>query len=333
MTQMVKYEDKVKSVRSLLERSKSQMQMALPRHMNADRLARIAMTTVQRVPKLLECTPQSFIGAVIQCAQLGLEPDDIRGSAYLVPFRNNKKGTMEVQLIAGYKGLLELARRSAQVSTIEARSVYEKDHFDFEYGLDAKLHHIPHSGPQPGEITHFYAIGRLRDGGKQFEVMTRQEVEEIRDRYSKAKNEGPWVTNFREMGLKTVLRRLAKLLPTSPELATAVALDEMHESGIPQDLTFSLEESPETPEKPDTKLDQLAKTIQPSGHDGNGVTHYEADLLAVLQEIETPEGVDRLWKQHEKKVLTEMGATEQHRIKQAFDGRKLDLTQKQGKLV
>jgi hypothetical protein len=129
----------INSVRALLERSKAQIAMALPKHLNADRIIRVAMTSIQRNPQLLECDPISLVAAVIQSSQLGLEPDGILGHAYLIPFNNAKKNRMEVQFIPGYKGLIDLARRSGQVVAIGAHVVYENEPFKLVYGYEETL--------------------------------------------------------------------------------------------------------------------------------------------------------------------------------------------------
>src|SRR5262245_29341353 len=114
---MIPAKQKIATVRDLLEKSRAQIALALPRHMSADRMLRVAMTSVQRNPLLLDCTPVSLVGAIIQSSQLGLEPDGELGEAYLIPYRNNKKGGQrEVQFQTGYKGLLKLARNSGAIS-------------------------------------------------------------------------------------------------------------------------------------------------------------------------------------------------------------------------
>lgn len=228
-TAMTVTQQKVANIRGLLEKSRKQMEMALPRHMNADRLMRVAMTSIQKTPRLLECTPQSLLGAIMQAAQLGLEPDGLLGQAYLVPYKTT------VTLIPGYKGLVQLARRSGELSTIMAHVVHARDRFDFQYGLEPNLVHVPSQEEDPGPVVAVYAVAKLKDGGTQFEVMWRRQVEEIRKR-SKASSDGPWVTDWDEMAKKTVLRRLCKLLPASIELQTAVSLDERAEAGISQEL-------------------------------------------------------------------------------------------------
>lgn len=224
----------------LLQKQRPAIEAALPRHMSADRLLRIALTEVRKNPDLVRCEPMSFLGAVVQSAQLGLEPG-VLGHAYLVPFNNRQTGRREVQLIVGYKGLIDLARRSGQISSITAHAVYEGDDFEYVLGLQEKLNHVPKPGrvAQARHLVAVYAIAKLRDGGHQLEVMSREEVEAIRKR-SKASDSGPWKTDYEEMAKKTVLRRLCKMLPASIELHKAVALDETAASGETQrnELTF-----------------------------------------------------------------------------------------------
>lgn len=232
--QLVTVSQKAANLREMLTARKSELQAALPRHLTADKMLRLTFTACTKNPKLLECSPASVYGAVLQCAQLGLEPD-LLGQAYLVPFYNSKKKQFEVQLIPGYLGLLTLARRSGQIASIEARVVREGDLFEYEFGLTPKLKHKPEPKAE-GDITHVYAIARFMHGGEpSWEVMTGAEVELHRGR-SRAAESGPWVTDWPAMALKTVLRKLAKLLPASVELQTAVQLDEAADAGLPQDL-------------------------------------------------------------------------------------------------
>lgn len=219
---------------------KEQMALALPKHMDADRLMRIALTELRRVPKLQTCQVESFMGAIMQCAQLGLEPGGALGHAYILPYEKRaKRGgqwvteRVEAQLIVGYRGMIDLARRSGQIVSIGARSVHQNDSFRFSYGIEETIEHTPADGDR-GELTHVYAVARLKGGGYQLEVMSRADVDKIRAR-SKSKDSGPWVTDYEEMAKKTVVRRLFKYLPVSIELQRAVALDERADAGISQD--------------------------------------------------------------------------------------------------
>lgn len=221
---------------------KAQMALALPRHVTADRLARVALTEVRRNPVLARCDQHSFLGAIMLCAQLGLEPGGPLGHAYLVPFENKKAGRLEVQFVIGYRGMIELARRSGQIASIEARAVYEGDRFECRFGLDSDLVHIPdwdspHRG-SPEKLRFAYAVAKLKDGGVQFIVLSRRDIEAARAA-SKAAS-GPWQTNYEEMALKSAVRRLFKWLPISVELAQAIEQDERAELGMPQDSPLAI---------------------------------------------------------------------------------------------
>lgn len=213
---------------------KKQFQAALPKHMTADRLARIVTTEIRKTPALVKCDQSSFLGAVIQCAQLGLEPGNSLGHAYLLPYGS------QVQLIIGYRGMIDLARRSGQIISLSARAVHEHDEFSYQLGLHEDLIHKPFEGEHPGEITHVYAVAKLRDGGVQFEVMSKAQVLAVQAQ-SKAGKSGPWVSHWEEMAKKTVIRRLFKYLPVSVEIQRAVKLDEAAEAGVSQEHEFAFD--------------------------------------------------------------------------------------------
>lgn len=211
--------DQPMSVYQLIESQKAEIARALPKHMDADRLARIAITVIKQTPALGNCEPLSLIGALMTASQLGLEPGPL-GESYLVPFGR------QVTFIPGYRGLIKLAWQSGQLETINAHVVYENDEFDYQFGLDATLTHKPARGER-GTPTEVYAVVKFKDGGHAFEVMSVNDVEKIRSRSRAAKN-GPWVSDWDAMAKKTVIKQLMKFVPLSPELrdvATAAALD------------------------------------------------------------------------------------------------------------
>lgn len=219
----------VGNVKAFFESQKGTLLAVLPKHVSADRMLKIALGALRTTPKLMNCSIESLFGAVVQCSQLGLEPNTPLGHAYLIPFENRQKGVTEVQIVFGYKGLIDLARRSGQIVSISAQAVHTKDHFEYEYGLDEKLVHRPAFGER-GDVIAFYSVAKLVGGGYAFEVMSCQQVEEIRDasqnyKFARDKGKTVWGQHFVEMGRKTVLRRLFKYLPVSIELATAAALD------------------------------------------------------------------------------------------------------------
>lgn len=211
------------SLKALLESAKPSIQSLLPSHMKADHVIRTALLCVSKTPKLLECTPMSVLQAVASSAELGLEAGSPLGHAYLVPFKN-KRGAMECQLIVGYKGYIDLARRSGHVLSIEARVVHDKDEFTVAYGTDTPITHHPFLKGDPGPVYCAYAIAQLKDSWPVVEVMTMAQLDGIRKR-SKAKDDGPWVTDPEEMYRKTVVRRIQKYLPLSSEMAKALDAD------------------------------------------------------------------------------------------------------------
>ncbi|MGC8174573.1 recombination protein RecT [Escherichia coli] len=216
---------------------------ALPRHMTPERMIRIATTEIRKVPELGECDSMSFVSAIVQCSQLGLEPGSALGHAYLLPFGNGEaeSGKKNVQLIIGYRGMIDLARRSGQITSLSARVVREGDEFSFEFGLDEKLIHRPGEN-EDAPITHAYAVAKLKDGGVQFEVMTRKQIDRIRDTHSKAaisaakkRRSSIWTDHFEDMAKKTVIRKLFKYLPVSIEIQRAVSMDEKEVKAINPD--------------------------------------------------------------------------------------------------
>jgi len=234
----------VDTLRALLDRSKAQLALALPKHLTVERLIRVAITAVQKTPALLECDPLSIVGSLMTAAQLGLEPDGILGLAYMVPFYNNKTRQKEAQLQIGYKGFLALARRSGVVSSIYSEIVYTKDVFKVTLGTDHKLIHEPMLDMDDrGPIRGAYAVIFFKDGTHDFEYMSAREIEKIRDNSPgviaarKFNRDTPWDSHPEEMFRKTPIRRLAKRMPLSVEdnsLAKAAMLDEYADTGISQ---------------------------------------------------------------------------------------------------
>lgn len=242
-TAVTTYQQKVNTVRALLEKSRNQIAMALPRHLTPERMIRVALTAYQRVPELLECDPTSIVGCVIQASQLGLELDGILGHAYMIPFWNGRRSLMEAQFVVGYRGYLALARRSGEVSVFTAKIAHANEHFDWIEGSEGRIIHKPLLKDR-GEPVAAYAVLRLKDGGGDSFVMPWDEVLACQQEYGHYKSgkkkgqrkEGPWWNNLPEMARKTCVRRLAKYCPVSVEIQRAAALDERADAELPQDL-------------------------------------------------------------------------------------------------
>lgn len=219
-------------VKALLMQNSAALKNVLPKHVTPDRMMQVALTAFTTTPALQECYVPSLISSVVQASAMGLEPNTVLGHAYLVPFNNKKKRRTDCQLIIGYRGLIDLARRSGEIISLNAHAVYQQDEFSYEYGLEEHLRHIPSEDDDPGELTHVYAIAHLKGGGHVFEVMTKKQVDKIRaGSQSGGSQYSPWSTHYEAMARKTVIRRLAKYLPMSVQLATAVDADEKAERG------------------------------------------------------------------------------------------------------
>ncbi|MEC1863170.1 recombination protein RecT [Bacillus licheniformis] len=251
----VAQDGKPRTILDVMMERKAAFEMALPKHLDADRLIRLAVTEFRKNPMLKECTPESLLGAVMQAAQVGLEPDAL-GSAYLVPFYNKSKKVKEVQLQIGYKGLIELVRRSGQVTSIVANEVYENDEFDFEYGINEKLYHKPTMDADRGKLKCFYAYARFKDGGHAFTVMSVDQIDQIRDKFSKSQKDGkhfgPWVDHYESMAKKTVIKQLVKYMPISVEIQNQITRDETVHSSFKEEPKpiYAFEESPDIIDAP-----------------------------------------------------------------------------------
>lgn len=218
-------EKKAKTIFDIIQAGAKQFATALPKHINTDRFVRIAITTIRQNPKLAKCSQESLLGALMVSAQLGLEPGTL-GQCYLIPFENKKLGKVECQFQIGYKGLIELLRRSGQLSDIYSYVVYENDDFEITYGLSRDLKHKPNFSDR-GEIIGFYAVAILKDGAKAFEYMTKEEIIKHEEKYRKGSYKNDvWNKNFEEMAQKTVVKKLLKWLPVSVEFLENIEKDD-----------------------------------------------------------------------------------------------------------
>lgn len=218
----------------MIEGQKSALARALPSHLDADRLARIAVTVVKTTKGLEHCSVVSVLGGLMTCAQLGLEPGPL-GEAYLIPFKG------KAQLIIGYKGMIKLAWQSGQMHSIQAYVVHKADKFSYAYGLEPKIVHEPSDADDVGDVTHAYAVAKFKDGGVASVVLNRRDIDALKRRSQTWQN-GPWQTDYEAMARKTAVRQLARWLPQSPQLQQfhqAAARDE----SLRTDWTVSLEES------------------------------------------------------------------------------------------
>lgn len=259
MNQLVKKE----SIFSIIEKAKPQFELSAPKGANVERNVRALVTLIKATPALQNCDPASLMSCALRVMDLGLELNAALGQAYIIPYGQ------QAQLQIGYKGMIALAKRSGEVSSVTAREVYSNDKFSFSYGIDDHLHHEP-ALKDRGELIAVYALAKMKDGGTQFEVLSKDEVDKIRNT-SKMKNSMPWTQFYGEMARKTAIRRLFKHLSISVEINEAIAIDELAdvakqpqrnfveaESKTIDDIVFSNEDEEKEAEK--KALDEVLKT-------------------------------------------------------------------------
>lgn len=214
---------RINSVGDVMRAAAPQMMAALPKHVTADRMIRVAMNCIRKTPKLLDCNPVSLFSAITEAATYGWELGGVLGHAYLVPFKE------DCTLIPGYKGLIDLCRRSGQVSTISMEVVHQGDTLSYSLGDDPHIKHVPNDRDVARDakpITHVYAVVKLRDGGIQRSVWSTEKIDAHKKRYSKSwqKSDSPWQTAWPTMAKKTVIRDMIQrgLVPLSAEYSQLV---------------------------------------------------------------------------------------------------------------
>lgn len=227
---IIKQSEKSQTLKAYVNAMQGEIAKALPSVITPERFTRMALSAISNNSKLQECSPQSFLGAMMNAAQLGLEPNTPTGQAYLIPYGN------QVQFQIGYAGLITLAYRNPEMQNVNAQVVYENDKFEYELGLEPKLVHKPAKSNR-GEIAYFYATYKLKNGGYGFEVMSKEDVDAHAKQFSKTFDNGPWQTNYIEMAKKTVLKKVLKYAPLQSDFIKNVAEDESIKSSISDDMS------------------------------------------------------------------------------------------------
>jgi recombination protein RecT len=250
--------EKFESVKSMLMKPevKAELMRGLPKMLSIEHFIRTTLSVLRMNPGLLDCTKASLLGAILGAAQIGLELEPTLGQAYIVPFKDKSRGTVEAVLIPGYRGYLTLARRSGEVSSVTCEPVYDKDLFEIEFGTNGHIKHIPLLEEDRGKFRGCYIVYKFKDGGEYFTYMSLAEIEAIKKR-SKAGSSGPWETDFIEMAKKTTVRRSIKYVPVSIEMQKAAGLEDRFYGGesqglenlLPFDQTKELEAPTETFER------------------------------------------------------------------------------------
>lgn len=274
-------------IRALFQQMRGEIEAALPRHMDPDRMARVALTVIQQNPQLARCDARTLLGALMTCAQVGLEPGP-QGHVYFVPYENRREGRVDLTFILGYQGMIELARRSGLLLSIAAHTIYENElaginggRFSVEYGSANRLEHKPIIFGDRGNPVGYYATARLKSPASDatedvFVVLTREEVDGYRSRSATQRSDkptGPWNTDYEAMAWKTCIRRLSRWLPQSPELAAAM----QHEETVRDDVRGNV-------------VDQAEQVPAETFGDGAGgvLGHAQPDALPVSEPSAAP---------------------------------------------
>ena len=256
------------TIEELIEKSAKALGRALPAHMRPDRMVRIALTTLRLNPQLYKCDTQSFLAALFQCAQLGLEPN-IEGQAYIIPYNTSIKTAQgwEKKLVAqfqiGYKGFVELFWRHQSSVSLTMETIHKGDQFSCDLGANELSHKLPPFGEERGDVVGYYALAKLKGGGVSFKVMSKEEAVKFAKRFTKCwdaqanafmKNT-PWAEHFDAMAMKTVLKQLMKVLPKSIEIQRALAMDETVKFEVKGDMF----------EAPPAEIDHSEQAALPEG--------------------------------------------------------------------
>lgn len=216
------------AMRVTLKNMSTEFQAALPPQINTEKFIRTTLTAIQMNPELLTADRKSLLGSCMKAAQDGLLADG--REAALVIFRT-KEGP-KVQYMPMVGGILKKVRNSGELASISAQVAYDKDLFEYELGDDERIVHKPFLGEDRGKQIAVYAIAKTKDGAIYREVMSVADVEKVRAA-SKTGKFGPWVDWWDEMAKKTVIRRLAKRLPSSADVDQVMAND-LEASGFEQ---------------------------------------------------------------------------------------------------
>lgn len=224
------------SIQDLIKAMEPEIKRALPQVITPERFTRMALSALNSTPKLKECSQMSFLGALMNAAQLGLEPNTPLGQAYLIPYKN--KGQLECQFQIGYKGLIDMVYRNEDIQTVQAQCVYENDTFDYELGLEPKLVHKP-ALKDRGELVLVYALWKSKNGGYGFEVMSKEDIDAHARKFSQSygSSYSPWKTNYEEMAKKTVIKKCLKYAPLKSDFVRAVSNDETIKSELSVDMS------------------------------------------------------------------------------------------------
>jgi recombination protein RecT len=293
------------TIQSTLQGMSTQFAEALPKILNTERFLNIAMTSIRQNPKLMECTQESLLGALLTMARDGLEPGP-NGHCYLIPRWNGKTKKMDVSYQRGYQGVLELTRRSGELAHLEVKAVHENDQFDYQEGTETKLV-FKRALANRGAIICYYCLTKTKAGDISFTILSQEEAIRFRDTFASSKNKqgeiyGPWKDDFEAMAKKTVIIHHLKYLPKASEDLRALTIDD-------RTYTYDPETHQTTPEPPEQlpghdvispeKLEEVQRLIDTRERDSDELTSslcaaYKISELSQLAGKQIANAIGRL---------------------------------------
>lgn len=305
------------SIEDLIRQSAKELGKALPSHMNPERLVRIALTSLRLTPKLYKCDPMSFVGALFQSAQLGLEPS-VGGQAYIIPYWSSKIGRFMAQFQVGYPGYIEMFYRHKNSMSLQMETVHKNDFCEYDLGKNEMSHKPPLFGQDRGPVTGFYMVAQLRDGGRIVKVLSKEDALAHGRRYSKCFDQKtqqfdpstPWATEPDAMCMKTVLLKGMKLVPKSIEIQRAIGMDGTVKTKVSLDMAEvpSLE-APWEPQDEPAKTPPTQDVDEGSKSGGGEAKWYEETIIIrdIQFRISKNKGKDYMEIETDKGTFTKWG--------------------------
>lgn len=304
--------NKVDRFPALLKQSMAEIDRALPKHMTAERMTRIALTCFRMNPALATCDPRSVIAAVMVAAQMGLEPG-VGGQCYLIPYKS------ECTLVPGWQGLVDLVSRAGRASCWTG-AVYKGDEFDYALGDKPFIVHKPIGDEDPANLTHVYAVGRVN--GSEWPIVEVWPVKKARahlQRWNKVGGRHYANKHFDMYARKVALLQVIKYLPKSVELRDAITLDTIASRNQPQHITdpFDVIEGTWAPVlEEDPESDDDATAASDDSADDNRHHDSGKSATSALRDSEKPAdqaAAGTVQAHNEKNDTTTDGSSRPHR--------------------
>lgn len=223
------------ALKQLIIKKRDEIENSVGKSISQESFQRFALSVYESNDKFKECDNNTFLASLVKSINLGLEPNTSLGHSYLIPKKVD--GVDVVSFVIGYRGLIELVHKGTNVQGVYTNTVYEKDYFDIDYGIDRKLTHKPMLKGNRGEVLGYYALINFSPQGSNFVFMTKEEVEAHRDKYA-ITLDNMWATDFEAMAKKTVIKRLLKYTPLNIDIQRAVFDDEHVKSNIDEDFNI-----------------------------------------------------------------------------------------------